>query len=180
MRFSDTFAAGKRAEQEVIEVLKKHTKHVYSNVRVDTLLTKSGVTEIDVLAAIADILLVVEVKNVKRIEGAVSHSYWNLTGFEQGQAYSTLNVFTQNRIHVRSLKDAWQSLRQITPTVVSVVVVPNGCDISPTLAEFGILTVQQFAEQVAEMAYSSEKAKYGYALDYILLNGNNIIERPDF
>lgn len=179
LHFSDTRVAGQRAEQEVREILKRHTKHVYSNVRVDTLYTKSGTTEIDLVAAIADMLLVVEVKNIAAIEGSVTEPFWYLTGLETGQRFSTLNVLTQNRIHVRSLKDAWFANRGDIPAAVGVVVVPNDCVIPRDIADGGVLTLQQFSKQIVGVS-TLGRCKYGYVLDYMFKGDNTYLERADF
>lgn len=175
-----TFKVGQTAEQSVYQVLRQYTKHVYTNVRVDTLLTKKRDTEIDILAALADILLVVEVKNISAVEGTLDSEYWKLTGFEAGQSYSHLNVFTQNRIHVRSLKDAWLAKYKEIPAVVSVVVVPNGCSIPQEIADVGVLDVQTFGIQIAEIAAHKIAPKYGYALDFTLAKDKHWIIRSDF
>lgn len=180
-KFSETVRAGTRAENEVYEVLQKYTRHVYRNCRVDTLYSKAGNTEIDILAALADVLLVVEVKNVRSIEGDLSLHYWRLEGLETGQEYSTLNVLTQNRIHTRSLKDAWFARRHEFPIVMSVVVVPNGCSIPAVLRGAGVLEVRQFDLQLAAlMRKYSGRAKYGYTLDYLFGKDDAWLSRPDF
>lgn len=179
LHFSDTRSAGQRAEQEVREILKRYTKHIYSNIRIDTLYTKSGTTEVDLVAAIADILLVIEVKNISAIEGSIVEPFWYLTGLETGQRFSALNVLTQNRIHVRSLKDAWFANRGELPPVLSVVVVPNDCIIPQDIAEGGVLTLQQFSKQIAAIS-NLERCNYGYVLDYLFRGDNAYLERADF
>ena len=173
--------AGSRAEDEVFSIIKKYTKHSHKNVRVDTRYTKSGNTEIDVLAAIADVLLVVEVKNVRRISGEVSSNFWRMEGLDAGQSYSTLNTFTQNRIHVRSLKDAWYEKVGEYPTCISVVVVPNCCVIDcDEVANSGVLTVREFSEQLSELVRNvscTTIPKYGYTLDYFVDSGCGHIRR---
>lgn len=181
-KFSDTVRAGTRAENEVYNVARRYTRHVYRNCRIDTLYNKVGNTEIDILAAIADVLLIIEVKNVRSITGSLSQHYWHLEGLETGQEYSTLNIFTQNRIHCRSLKDAWFVHRKEFPTVLSVVVVPNGCQVPAELRAGGVLEVKQFDLQLAALyrQYVGPRAKYGYALDFLLGEDNAVLVRPDF
>lgn len=179
-RYSTTKYAGQRAEKIVESVLRRYTDHIYTNVRVDTLFTQSGSTEIDVIAAVSDVLLVVEVKNVSSIEGSLQDSTWVLRGAEAGESYLTLNVFTQNRIHVRSLKDAWFSRMFEFPVTLSVVVVPNGAYVSEELRCNGILTVSEFNIQVAELCADNQRQRYGYALDYLLSNSPEHLHRPDF
>lgn len=180
LSYSKTQTSGNRAEALVSDTLKRYTKHVYKNVRVDTLYTKSGTTEIDVLAALADVLLVVEVKNVAQIDGNVGDMNWRFVGLETGEKYSALNVFTQNRIHVRSLKSAWFANRGEIPCVISTVVVPNDCVLTDELREAGILTMQEFAYQVSELAQIEPASTYGYALDFVVKQDGGYISRKDF
>ena len=180
IKFHETIGAGRRAEQEVIDVLRRYTRHVYNSVRVDTLLTKKGDTEIDVLAAIADVILVVEVKNVRKIDGELKNTFWSLEGMETGQRYSTLNVLMQNRIHLRSFRNAWQSRHGKAPGIISTIVVPNGCQVCESLQSCGILTVHEFSQQIAEIASHNIKCLHGYALDYLVKEGHGHINRPDF
>lgn len=180
-RFIDTKYAGMRAEETVKDVLSKYTKYIYTNLRVDTLLTKNGFTEIDIIAAVSDVLLVVEVKNVKRITGSVKDPMWVLQGAERGEEYTALNVLTQNRIHVRSLKDAWFINRGEFPVVISVVVVPNICEIPDELQECGIMTVSDFSVQVARLCADSESTpKYGYSLQFVVGSDSAYLYRKDF
>lgn len=179
-RYGTTRYAGQRAEKIVESVLRRYTDHVHTNIRVDTLFTQSGFTEIDILAAVSDVLLVVEVKNVSLITGSPSDVTWVLRGAESNEDYTTLNVFTQNRIHVRSLKDAWFSRMLEFPVVISIVVVPNGAVVDSELALNGILTVSEFNLQVAKLCADNPKQKYGYALDYLLSSSPGHLYRPDF
>lgn len=180
-RFIDTKYAGMRAEETVKDVLSKYTKYIYSNIRVDTLFTKNGFTEIDIIAAVSDVLLVVEVKNIKKIIGSADEAVWVLQGAERGEEYTTLNVLTQNRIHVRSLKDAWCANRGEFPVVISVIVVPNICEVPNELQECGVLTVSDFSVQVAKLcAGYSSAPKYGYSLQFILGADSAYLYRKDF
>lgn len=179
-KFYETKESGHRAEKYVREVIEKYTSHVFSNLRVDTLYTKSGTTEIDLIAAIADVILIVEVKNVAAIEGSVSDSTWRMYGLETGESYTALNVLTQNRIHVRSFKDAWFANRGEIPLVVSTVVVPNGCIVPEEIAQAGVITVQQFNTQLARMSSQVKEQSYGYALDFVIKSDNGYFVRTDF
>lgn len=180
MNFTDARNAGTRAEVAVQDVLNRYTKHVYKNVRIDTLFTKTGNTEIDIIAALADIILILEVKNVSKIEGGYYDSYWYLTGLESGERYSTLNVLTQNRIHARSFKNYWYATRREILPVVSVVVVPNGCVVPEDIADGGVLTLEQFERQVSKLCANTYENKYGYHLDYLFGNAGLSLIRSDF
>lgn len=167
--FYETRKIGTRAENAVKEILSRYADRVYQNIRIPTLYTQQGTTEIDLLAAIDDCLLIVEVKNVRRIEGTPLQSYWMMEGASAGEPYQTLNVFTQNRIHLRALKRLWWQERQEFPLIISVIVVPNECEMADSLAENGILTIGEFGQQLAELKKSQ---RYGsplcYSLDFIV------------
>lgn len=178
--FTETCQAGSRAEQIVRQVLNSYTRHIYSNVWIDTLLTKSGYTEVDMIAAVADVVLIVEVKNIKAIRGRVEDNTWFLTGYEAGQEYSALNILTQNRIHARSFKDAWFKLKSEFPATLSVVAVPNGCNMPEDIAASGVYEVGRLDQQLAELCKGVIYPKYGTALDFVIQSDGNHICRPDF
>lgn len=183
LKFYQTVGSGSRAEKQVADILARHTQYVYKNIRIPTLYTESAETEIDIIAAIDDFLLVVEVKNCRNIEGDSLCSYWKLEGNETGETYTSLSFLTQNRIHVKALKDAWRVARGDTPLVMSLIVVPNGCNIPCDLKEAGVLTVGEFEQQLHSLAVTgkySVKPKYGYALDFIVDPATNRIKRKDF
>ncbi len=169
-KYQDTKRAGDRAEETVRDFLFRYADAVYHNIRLPTLYTASGETEIDLLAVMRDVLIVVEVKNIRAIEGTVLKSYWTLTGYETGAEYTALNILTQNRIHVRALKRLWYSVRGDFPLVLSVVVVPSGCSIPPDIHEAGVMCVDEFLEQIAELRQSVEKSPrtYEYTISYVL------------
>lgn len=172
-KFSDTRMAGTRAEESVREVLSHFADRVYSNVRLPSLFTAGGTTEIDLLAAFNDAILVVEVKNVRVIQGNPLQSFWTMEGANTGEVYNALNVFTQNRIHIRAIKDRWFELHSTFPIVLSIIVVPNGCEIEESLREGGIITVNELAGQLAAL---KDTASFGpecqYALDFLVATYN--------
>lgn len=169
-KYYETRRAGDRAEATVRDFLHRYADAVYNNVRLPTLYTNSGETEIDLLAVLRDVLLVVEVKNIREIQGSVLNSYWTLTGYEAGGSYQTLNVLTQNRIHVRALKRLWYEVRQEFPLVLSVVVVPAGCIIPEDIHAAGVMCIDEFLEQLADLYKSVSKSPrtYEYSLGYVL------------
>lgn len=177
LKFYETEEAGKRAEVAVANVLQRYTRHVYKNIRVETLFTKSGTTEVDILAAIADVILVLEIKNIASIEGSSKDLFWYLTGMEGKERYSSLNILTQNRLHTRAIKNAWRDEFREMPAVVSAVVIPEDCHISEEIIDSGILTLHEFELQVAELAQASINIKYGYKLDYLVEKGCGCIKR---
>lgn len=179
MKFSETKGAGGRAEQEVVSLLKRHTKFVYSNVRVDTLLTKSGDTEIDVVAAIGDCILVIEVKHIQGTRGSVMDDYWDMVGLSAGEPYKALSPITQNRIHIRSLKDAWYASRKEWPKVVSLVLVPDVCEISEAQRTAGMLHMSEFTSKLYTLSKTAPSPVYGYKLEFIFKQDEGHMRRSD-
>lgn len=165
--FYETRKVGTRTENAVKEILERYADRVYSNIRIPTLYTQQGDTEIDLISSIDNCILIVEVKNVRRIEGAPLQSYWMMEGASAGEPYQTLNVFTQNRIHVRAFKRFWFELRHEFPLTLAVVVVPNECVLPDSLQEGGVLTIGEFGRQLAELKRNkSDGVPLCYSLDY--------------
>ena len=165
--FAKTSISGRSFEDDVAKLLRKYSRFVYQNVRIPSYYTKRGDTEIDILAAIGDVILVVELKNVKSIKGTVGEMMWTMQGYRQGDIYSTLNVFCQNRIHVRSLKNLWSRHHRSTPVIVPIVVTPNGCTVSSQLKEHGVLNLSQFDQQLISNFKQANSGGCGYSLAYI-------------
>lgn len=165
--YAKTSISGKAFEEEVARLLRRYSRFVYQNVRIPSVYTKRGHTEIDILAAVGDVILVVELKNVSSIEGAVEGSMWDLTGFRQGESYKALNIFCQNRIHVRSLKNLWSKHQRNMPAIIPVVVTPNGCAVNNQLRDHGVLNVSQFDQQLISTFKHTNAHGCGYSLAYI-------------
>lgn len=168
IEFYKTVKAGFQLEGKISEILSSYTRSIYRNVRIPTLFSQNGFTEVDIIAAIADIILIVESKNISSIRGSILDSHWAMTGYNANAEYSALNVLTQNRIHVRSFKDRWYAERQEFPTVLSVVVVPDNCDIPEDLRDSGVLTISEFHRQVSDLAQVESDTSYRYSLDFFI------------
>lgn len=169
LNFSDTWGAGKRAEEVVRDHILRYTDASFSNVRFPSLYTQGGETEIDILTAVRDVLLVIEVKNVRSITGSVLDSFWEMEGMETGERYTALNVLTQNRIHIRALKNYWFRLRKEFPCVLSVVVTPSHCEIPEELNNAGVLPADEFMEQLMHLrSTGTGKGSLKYELTYVV------------
>lgn len=182
LKFEDTQAAGRRAETEVVDILRRFTSYVYSNVVIDTLHTKSGHTEVDVIAAISDYIVVVEVKNIASISGNPNDLFWTLEGRETFEKYSTLNTFVQNRIHARALKDAWYKERGEFPKVKTFIVVPVGCDVPAEIKEDGVYTTTDFLNLIAKETRNNKSLSvptFAYSLEYLIQKTDRHIVRED-
>ena len=181
--FRETKAAGGRAENQVFDVVSKYTNSVYRNIVVDSVYTSNGRTEIDVIAAIADVIFIFEVKNIRSIEGNYSDNTWTLRGRETGTSYPSLNIFNQNRIHLRSLRNLWAQKSDFVPPLASVVIVPNDCVVPDELARCGILTLHELDEQLLEMVRDygiGNRPAWNYNLDYLMSGSNCRLRRNDF
>ena len=178
LKFNQTKDSGKRFESRVKSVVESYTKFVYTNVKIDTLFTQNGFTEVDVLAAFGDCLLVLEAKNVCSIQGSPSDMTWEMCGSVSAQDYTALNVFMQNRIHVKSLKDYWYVTNLEMPKVCSLVIVPDDCNVSDEL-RVATVTLSELNTQIAELHITGQP-KYGYQLDYLISKGNNCLHRSDW
>lgn len=179
LKFSATVGAGRRCEAETRRILEQYTKFVYANCRVDTLFTVNGYTEVDLIAAVGDVILAVEVKNIRSIDGRAVSQFWTLEGAETGERYTALNVLVQNRIHVRALKNAWWLKNGFFPLVLPTTVVPNGCEVPEDVRAAGVLTIREFEQQLVELNGNARQPKYGYALQYFVGQDGNHIARAD-
>lgn len=179
--FYKTVEAGHRFESACRDVLRKYTRHVHWGTRIDTAYTQSGFTEVDILAAIVDVVLVVEVKNISRISGDLSSTHWELTGAIAGEPYRALNIFTQNRIHARSLKNAWWERRgEVVPTL-PLVLVPDECVMPAEIEDAGVFYYSQLDSQLQKLTEEwSGPPKYGYSLDYLVPLDNFHLERDSW
>lgn len=180
--FREAKVAGTRFEAACREVFSRYTRHVKWSTRVDTAYTQSGFTEIDLLVAVADVLLVVEAKNIRSIRGSLSDAHWVLEGAEGGEAYRALNIFTQNRIHARSLKNAWFQKRAELLVSLPLIIVPDGCVMEAEVEQAGIFYFSQLDEQLRGLTngWGAKPAKYGYALDFLVPSDNFYLKRDDF
>lgn len=145
--FRQSFVSGKRFEDEIYEVLKENSKDVWRNVRVETLLTSTGFSEIDLLCCYKGIVMTIEAKNISRVQGDYCDYDWTLTGFsDNGQSYRKLSVFTQNNIHIRSLQDAYYLRYNEWLNIVPIIVVPDSCEIDERLKAgiFNLFDLRKF------------------------------------
>lgn len=180
--FRETKAAGTRFESACRDVFSRYTRHIKWSTKVDTAYTQSGVTEIDLLVAIADVLLIVESKNIRSIKGGLTDSQWVLEGAESGEKYTALNIFTQNRIHARSLKNAWFQKRAELLVTLPLIIVPDECSMEADVEQAGIFYFSQLDSQLRDIVadWGNKPARYGYALDYLIPSDDYYLKRGDF
>lgn len=178
-----TMRSGHLFEDELVNIIVKYTQAIWRNIRIETLYTQQGTTEIDILFCYKDIAFVVEAKNVSSIIGDYGDKRWSFTGSTsvetEQREYSALNVITQNNIHVRSLKDLFFSFYHVWPVIVPVIVVPNFCKVSPEIAG-AVHTLLQFESLLVEASKLDVQSRIQRRLASIIPGDNSVVQRPDF
>ena len=178
--FQQSFVSGKRFEDEIYDILLDNTKDVWRNVHVETLLTASGFSEIDLLCCYKGLVMTIEAKNISRIQGDYCDYDWTLTGSSSnGQSYRKLNIFTQNNIHIRSLQDAYYLRYQEWIKAVPIVVVPDSCEIDERLRD-GISTLFDLREFFYHNSLPNGSSTVQRALAAMIDTNGNKIMRSDF
>lgn len=181
--YAQSRVSGTRFEDQLLSIIKKYTNKVWSNVRIETLLTVSGTTEVDLLVCIADIVLLIEAKNVAMILGDYADRYWTFTGSRarcrDDKEYTKLNVIMQNNIHVRSFKDCYFAYFQEWPLVLPVIVVPNDCKVSPGISK-SVYTASQLDDFLATEIATRQTSSLHRRLQAMMAIDDALLSRPDF
>lgn len=176
---------GAKFEEEISTVVGRYTHALWRNIRIETVLTQQGCTELDLIFCANGVIYVVEAKNVESIVGEYGETYWTLVGSMDhskymSSPYSTLNIIVQNSLHVRALKDCFYAYYKEWPTVVPVIVVPNNCKVSVSISE-SIYTIGQLD---LFLAHSSQvnpiTSSVVRRLAALIPGDGSTIERPDF
>lgn len=177
-----TRPSGTKFEEILYGIISNYTRAVWRNIRVDTLLTKQGNTEIDILFCLKNIVFIVEAKNVSAIMGDYGDNYWSFIGSssptKEVREYTALNTFTQNGIHTKSFKDIYFETFKEWPIVLSVVVVPNECRLSPDLAST-IYTVGSFEKVIAEISTWNMDSRVQRRVASMISGDGVAIHRPN-
>ena len=178
-----TFSSGSKFEEQLTQVILKYTRHIWRNIRVETLLTVNGTTEIDILFCYKNILFVVEAKNVASISGDYDSKNWDFIGSKSThkdmKEYTSLNTVVQNNIHVRSLKDCFYAYFREWPVVIPLIVVPSTCMVSSDIAD-SIFTVSQLDGFLVEASDWQAESNLHRRIASILSENGKFIQRPDF
>ena len=178
-----SMASGSKFEDQVITVVRKYSRALWRNVRIETLLTQNGTTEMDILFCLQDVVFILEAKNVSSIMGNYDSKNWAFIGStsptRETREYTHLNTITQNNIHVRSFKDLFYSEYQEWPAVVACIVVPNGCRLSPELTG-SIYTLSQLDSLLARVAECDSNAKVQRRVAALILGDGVTVQRRDF
>lgn len=181
--FKQTRNSGSKFEAELHGLISRYSRAIWRNIRVETLLTQNGLTEIDLLFCFKDLIFVVEAKNVSSIMGDYGERSWSFVGAtspgKETREYSSLNVITQNNIHVRSLKDLYFAYYGSWPAIVPCIVVPNGCRLGHELAST-VYTLGRFDQLLSDVSAVSVESKIQRKVAAIIPGDGSVIYRPDF
>lgn len=181
--FAQTRSSGTKFERQLLEVLRKYSTNVWSNVRIETVLTVKGYTEVDLICCVGDVILVIEAKNVSTIIGEYADKNWQFIGskapMREVKEYTALNVITQNNIHLRSIKDCFFAYFHVWPKAYPLIVVPNGCKVSRDISGY-VHTVDQLEQFLSSNIFNSYSANVHRRLAGIILGDDYLVERPDF
>ena len=178
-----TMGSGNKFEQELTLVISRYTRHIWRNIRIETLLTANGTTELDILFTFKNIAFIVEAKNVSGIFGDYNSKAWSFVGskapLREVKEYTALNVLTQNNIHARSFKDLFYAYFKVWPAVVPVIVVPNSCSVSDEIAD-AIFTIGQLDFFLADAsAWDVDDVLHRRVSSLFYSDGITVL-RPDF
>ena len=179
--YKNTRRSGSQFETSVVEMVKRYTDAVWRNIRIETLLSDTGTTELDVVFYSGGIVYILELKRVRKIVGSYERKRWTLYGwsghYEDSGEYTALNVIEQNNIHARSLLDVYFSEFRCFPTVVPLIIVPDDCIVPPNLKS-EIFTMQDL-EDFMLSNHIPGRADVGYRLSF-LLGAGTVVQRSDF
>lgn len=143
-QWDSTFASGGYFENSVAKLVSRYTMDIWHNVRMETLLTESGNTELDIVFCYGGMVFILELKRVRRIDGNYRDSRWTMYGWnskdDDSGRYFAQNVIEQNNIHTRSLIDLYFAEFRAYPNVCSIVIVPNDCQL-PLELQHDVFTV---------------------------------------
>lgn len=135
--------SGIRNEAMIADGLLSVSKDIYRNVVLNTTLTGTGVTEIDIAMFYKGVIFLIETKRVSKVEGTPSDMYWMLT--TPSKTFKCLNITVQSRLHSKIFSNRFYELYGHFPCVRNVVVVPNGTEIDTSLSD-AVFTLDRFKE----------------------------------
>lgn len=177
----NTHRAGARFEENVVETLRHYTNAVWRNVRIETLLTQTGDTELDIVFYYGGLVYILELKRVRRIVGSYRDHRWKLYQWhgrtDDLDEYVTLNVIQQNNIHARSFCDLYYSEFRCFPKVVPLVIVPDDCEI-PDELHVDIRTIGEL-QDLLQTAQDSGAQRVPYRIAYLMNGHTETVPRKD-
>ncbi len=178
---TNTFNSGYKFEDDVLNIVKNFCDPIWQNIRIETLLTEKGYTELDVVFCLGDKVVILECKHILEIIGKYGDDYWILKGNGQGEeitTYKTLNVIVQNNIHVRSFMDLYYSIYKSWPEVISAIIVPDECKYDEGLNSM-VYNISDLKSMLTRIGYVSNTGMHRRLLSLFTSN-KKVIARPDF
>lgn len=174
--------SGDQFETAVMELIQQHTNAVWRNVRIETLLTQTGSTEMDVVFYSGDTVYILEMKRVRKIVGRYGRKRWSLYSWtvpeEELSEYTHSNVIEQNNIHARSLLDLYYAAFHDFLKIVPLIIVPDACEVPEDLKN-DVLTPSELESFLIQ--YSSlGRQDVSYRLTYLLGASGVTSQRSDF
>lgn len=151
--------SGADVENAVASILKKYNFPLWCNVRIPTMFTRNGTTEVDIMFTDGRRIFIIECKNVQEISGEYNDEEWTLTGASRGTPYTTLNVMVQCNLHQHAFTDAYFKEYDKFPEVDTVIVVPNQCVIANDIRDY-IYTIDEFSSHIRNMKLHDSNLRY--------------------
>lgn len=180
--WKDAHASGGHFETEVVSMIQRYTSAVWRNIRIETLLTQTGTTEMDVVFYKGGLVYILELKRVRRIVGDYARSRWTMYGWngrvDETSEYTAMNVIEQNNIHARSLADLYYAEFRCFPTILPIVIVPNNCAVPSDLKD-DIFTVQDL-EDFMQTNRTKGREDVAFRLALLMDSHVEVVRRCDF
>lgn len=174
--------SGSHFESLVVDIVKQYTQSVWRNIRIETLLTQTGNTELDIVFYNRGIVYVLELKRVRRIIGEYSSRRWTMYGWsdhvDETSEYTAPNVIEQNNIHARSLMDLYFSEFRCFPRILPIIIVPDDCIVPPGLRG-DVFTVQELDEFLLHN-HAPGNQSVAYRLAFLMNAAEGFAHRGDF
>lgn len=179
----NTMRSGSRFEDELVRMILRYTPTLWRNIRIETLLTQNGTTEMDILFCYRDMVFIIEAKNVSSVFGGYYDSTWSFVGastpYKESRTYTKLNVITQNNIHARSFKDLFYAYFQTWPVVVPAIVVPNNCKVDADLSP-AVFTSEDLELALGHIGRDQAEGTVQRRVASIISGDGVTVMRPDF
>lgn len=180
--WKDAHASGGHFESQVVSVIQQYTSAVWRNIRIETLLTQTGTTEMDIIFYSGGLVYILELKRVRRIVGDYERTRWTMYGWngriDETSEYTAMNVIEQNNIHARSFADLYYAEFRCFPTILPIVIVPNDC-VVPSELKSDIFTVQELEDFLRTYRVKG-RADVAYRIAYLMDSKVEVVRRCDF
>lgn len=183
LTLKQTFESGSSFEEKLCTMIRKYTKDVWRNIRIETLLTASGTTEIDILCCYKNFIFVIEAKNVISLIGDYDDVDWGFVGSKasslEHREYTALSVITQNNIHIRSLQDLMYAQYKTWYNMIPIIIVPDNCETSSSIQNV-VFTASQLEELFVQCSTLKVEPKVQRLFAALIEGDGCTVNRPDF